>query len=55
MIYIEVGSEQNREVTKILNGSDYALFDGSSPIREQKSATLCAFNTIAVPHERLLS
>ena len=54
-IYIEVGSEHDKAVTKILIESDYALFDGSLPIREQKPATSCAFNTIAVPHESLLA
>ncbi len=52
-IYIEVGREANKEVTSIFRRNSYELFDGSKPIQEQEPAGSCAYNTLAVPKEKL--
>ncbi len=53
VIYIEVGSETNAAVTRILSANDYSLFDGAVPIGQQVPAGQCFFNTLALPRERL--
>jgi FkbM family methyltransferase len=49
-IYIEVGRFAAREVTGMLLENRYMLFDGERPIKGQRAADFCPFNTIAVPH-----
>jgi FkbM family methyltransferase len=52
-IYIEVGREADVEVTSVFRRNGYELFDGSAPVQEQEPAASCAFNTLAVPREKL--
>lgn len=49
VIYIEVGAEQNADVTRELRHHDYRLFDGDGDC--SKPLDRCAFNTLAVPAE----
>lgn len=48
-IYIEVGSQQNIDVTSILQANHYRLYDGD--INAGKEIGRCAFNTLAIPSE----
>ena len=50
MIYIEVGDEENAEVTKILTESNYRLYDISKDIVSQTPMEKCLFNTLAIPY-----
>jgi FkbM family methyltransferase len=49
LLYIEVGEEQNIEVTSLLQSYDYRLFDGDRD--DQVVLERCTFNTLAVPAE----
>lgn len=53
-IYIEVGNKTNTEVSSILIEKDYLLFDGSKPIKEQETINSCAYNTLAIPREKII-
>lgn len=50
MLYIEVGEEQNAEVTTILHRHNYRLYDGDRADGVPLEA--CAFNTLAIPSDR---
>lgn len=49
LIYMEVGEQQNADVTKVLRRYDYRLFDGDT--RDGMPLDTCVFNTLAVPAE----
>jgi FkbM family methyltransferase len=49
--YIEVGEEQNDEVTSAFKRHRYELFDGDS--RDRVKIDRCRFNTLAIPAERV--
>lgn len=52
-LYIEVGGRQSAAVTAVLKSFNYEMFDGSQPLASQQPGSKCAFNTLAVPAERL--
>jgi FkbM family methyltransferase len=52
VIYIEVGSENTAEVTRILQDAGYTLFDPQRPAAERVALDSCTFNTLAIPGER---
>lgn len=47
--YIEVGEEQNQEVTDVFKRHRYRLYIGDS--EDQLENTSCVFNTFATPTE----
>jgi FkbM family methyltransferase len=49
VVYIEVGEEHVDEVTEILHGANYDLFDPLEPRESRRPLDACRFNTIAVP------
>lgn len=51
--YIEVGGEHSKEVSRIFESSNYKLFAGDAEDGRQSNS--CAFNTLAVPEESLLT
>ncbi|MEM7227726.1 MAG: FkbM family methyltransferase [Planctomycetota bacterium] len=52
LIYIEVGEDQQQEITSLLRDASYALFDPTQPKSERKALDACCFNTLAIPSER---
>lgn len=50
---IEVGPDNARAVTQILNEHAYTLFDGPSGYRDRKPVQDAAWNTIAIANEKL--
>jgi len=49
LFYVEVGAEQNADVTAVFQRLKYRLYDGDSD--DEVELTQCAFNTLAVPRE----
>jgi len=49
VIYIEVGEQQNEEVTAMLHEAGYALFDGDLPAAQRVKISDCTANTLAIP------
>ena len=54
VFYIEVGAGTNEAVTSILSSAGYVLFDGSMPVSKQVPLDHCAYNTLAMPREKML-
>jgi FkbM family methyltransferase len=48
-LYIEVGKENSDEVTRLLKGANYRLFDSTRPIGGQQPLPRCVQDTLAVP------
>jgi FkbM family methyltransferase len=49
LLYVEVGEEQNADVTTLLRNHGYRLFNGDST--DEAAMERCVFNTLAVPVE----
>jgi len=49
LLYVEVGADQNADVTTLLRNHGYRLFNGDST--DEAAMDRCAFNTLAVPVE----
>jgi FkbM family methyltransferase len=52
VIICEVGSQSSDEITRLLTGASYSLFDGEKPSRAPQIVDRATWSTIAIPEEK---
>jgi len=52
IVVCEVGSETSAEITKILRGYKYKIYDGKKPLVGSQETSFACWNTVGIPEER---
>jgi FkbM family methyltransferase len=52
VIICEVASQSSDEITRLLTGASYRLFDGGKPLRKPQIVDRATWSTIAIPEEK---